>query len=765
MIYYQRHFSTFLIPMILAVSAFGSALYAPDAFAQEKRGGASVLLEEIVVTARKREESAQDVPLAITAFNSAQIEALKVRDLTNMSVGMPNVALDDIGTTRGSANFSIRGLGINSSIASIDPTVGLFLDGVYLGNNVGVIFDMFDVESVTVLRGPQGILFGRNVTGGAILLNTKKPGDQFEANMRVAVDGGGDGGQNRYMMGSIGGPISDTLAVKLSAYYNEDDGWFKNQFDGSDFGAIKQTMVRPVVVWTPTDSTELILRYEYTDIEGDGPASQTHTNGMGVPGNLANSSRDSFDMSIDEKGFQKVKTDFVSAELNIDVGFGDGTITNIFGWRESESSSNGDIDAQPVWIFHAPAWLNTDQVSNELRYNGQFADRANVTFGAYYFDNEINYHERREFLGSLTGGVAPFLQADGGGDYSVQTLGLFVAVDYDLSDRLTLNTGLRYTREEKDANIASLIANVTSLLNPTVNNECNIVLARDCPFDFVDNDRWTSWSPKIGATYQVDDNSLIYGHWTRGVRSGGYNLRNTSANPADTPGPFDEETVDSFELGYKSTQDWGRLNAAVFYNTIDDMQREINLPSFGVGVVQLIRNTADATIVGFEVDGTVSLTDNLLMLASVGLIDAEYDEVKLDLNQDNVVNSIDKGLALPRAADVTWSIGFTHDLNISDWGYLTSRINYAYRDKSAYTDNNLGFITEQKILDAGLDLYSNNGRWVFSLYGRNLLDEVKHGGDTQLPDFIGPVPTGGTFSPLAKGRVYGAEVTFSFAGN
>ena len=146
---------------------------------QEKRGGASTLLEEITVTARKREEVRQDVPLAITAFNSAQIEALKVRDLTNMSVGMPNVALDDIGTTRGSANFSIRGLGINSSIASIDPTVGLFLDGVYLGNNVGVIFDMFDVESVEVLRGPQGILFGRNVTGGAILLNTKKPGDRI----------------------------------------------------------------------------------------------------------------------------------------------------------------------------------------------------------------------------------------------------------------------------------------------------------------------------------------------------------------------------------------------------------------------------------------------------------------------------------------------------------------------------------------------------------------------------------------------------------
>lgn len=740
---------------LVALAGLALAATALPAAAQDDkaRPGASTMLEEVVVTARKREEGSQEVPLAITAFSSAQIDALKVRDLTNLSVGMPNVALDDIATTRGSANFSIRGLGINSSIASIDPTVGLFLDGVYMGNNVGVIFDMFDVASVEVLRGPQGILFGRNVTGGAILLNTKKPGDEFEGSVRAAVDGGGDGGLNHYLMGSIGGPVSDTFGLKLSAYYNKDDGWFENPFDGSDQGAIEQTMIRPVAVWTPNDNTELVLRYEYTDIDGDGPTSQTHTNGSGVPGSFVNFDRNSFDFSIDERGFQKVQTDFVSAELNIDVGFGDGTITNIFGWRKSESSSNADIDAQPVWIFHAPAWLNTDQLSNELRYNGQFGERSVVTAGIYYFENEINYHERRELLGIATGGVAPAAVFDGGGDYNVQTVGVFVALDYDLSDQWTLNTGLRYTQEDKDANIASLSANIGL--------PCNVVTTRDCPFDFVDSDDWTNLSPKIGLTYQISDSSLAYGHWTQGVRSGGYNLRNTSFNPADTPGPFDEETVDSFEIGYKSTHEWGRLNAAVFYNTIDDMQREINLPG-PIGVIQLIRNTADATITGLEIDGSFGLTDNLLMLASVGVIDASYDEVRFDLNSDGVVDDADKALDLPRAADLTYSIGFTHDLELGQWGYLTSRINYAYRDESAYTDNNLGFITDQSILDAGLDFYSKDGDWVLSIYGRNILDEVKHGGDTQLPDDIGGVPVGGTFSPLAKGRVIGAEVTWSF---
>lgn len=157
--------------------AIGLMASAANVAAQESGArGSSALLEEVMVTARKREEGAQDVPLSVTAFNSDQIDALKVRDLTSLKVGMPNVSLEDLGTTRGTANFSIRGIGINSSIPGIDPTVGVFVNGVYLGVNNGVVFDLFDLESIEVLRGPQGTLFGRNVTGGAILMNTKKPG-------------------------------------------------------------------------------------------------------------------------------------------------------------------------------------------------------------------------------------------------------------------------------------------------------------------------------------------------------------------------------------------------------------------------------------------------------------------------------------------------------------------------------------------------------------------------------------------------------------
>jgi iron complex outermembrane receptor protein len=158
-----------------------------------KRASAA-LLEEVVVTARKRAEDSQDVPVAISAFGADQLDALKVRNLTNLAVSMPSVVLDDIGTSRGYANFSIRGLGINSSIPSIDPAVGIVVDGVYLGTNSGVLFDTFDLQSIEVLRGPQGTLFGRNVTGGVVQLNSKKPTQDLDVSAKIAYDQAENGG-------------------------------------------------------------------------------------------------------------------------------------------------------------------------------------------------------------------------------------------------------------------------------------------------------------------------------------------------------------------------------------------------------------------------------------------------------------------------------------------------------------------------------------------------------------------------------------------
>ena len=751
MVNHCRNISVLSAALLILSGAF--TLQA--AYAQEAHHHSDMvpMIEEVVVTARKREETVFDVPLSVSALGAGEIEARKIRGLTDLAVSLPNVALDEVGTARGIANFSMRGLGINSSIPSIDPTVGVFVDGVYLGTNNGVAFDLFDLESIQVLRGPQGILFGRNVTGGAILVNTRKPGDEFEARVRTALDGGGDGGLNKYLMGSMSGPVSDTLSIGVTGYYNDDDGWFENKLTGDDFGALEQVMFRPVVVWKPGENLELVLRYQYLENEGDGSASQAHTNGLGIDGSPVNFDRDSHDFSIDEEGFLDVKTHFVTAEMSLNVG-SNGVITNIFAYRNSESAFLSDIDSQPVSLFHGMGITESEQVSNELRYNGVFAGRFNLTAGIYYFNNDIDYYERRNLLGLLTPDGSPALTQDGGGEYNVETIGVFAAVDYDLSESVTLSAGLRYTSEEKEADIASLIRNV--------NSPCN-VLDGTCPFDFTDSEDWKNWSPKLGMIYHFSDTARIYAHWTRGFRSGGYNLRNTAIDTVNLgPGPFDEETVDSYEIGFKFSFGQGYLNGALFFNDIEDMQREVNLSDPFSGVVQVIKNTADAEILGIELDGAVNLTEDLQATASAGWLDADYTKVSFDLNSDGVIDGRDKDLDLPRAAEWTWSLGLRHRLQVGDWGHIASRVSYSYRDESSFTDNNLGYILSQKILDASLDFHSENERWVFSVYGKNLLNEVKHGGDALLPTMLGPVPLGGAYGALAKGRVIGGEVTFTF---
>jgi len=716
----------------------------------------STLIEEVLVSARKREEPVQEVPISLSAYSSDQLEALKIRDLKGMSVAMPNVAMDDVGTTRGVANFSIRGLGINSSIPAIDPTVGIFVDGVYIGQNAGTVVDMFDIESIEVLRGPQGTLFGRNVTGGAVLINSKLPTEEFELRFRAAVDANpsGDTGANYYMMGSASGALSENFQARLSVYHNTDKGWFENLYDGKNFGASETTIIRPVVTFQPSENVNMTLRWEHFETTGDGPASQTHENGFGVKGYFANFERDSFDFSVDERGFIEADKDSVTFQTDWKVPFGNGTITNIFGWIDYFAESYGDIDAQPVWLFHSGSLGDYSQYSNELRYNGNFG-KANVTTGLYWFTNDLNYSEFRDLLGIATGGVAPALTQSGGGVHSLTSKAIFGAVNYDLSDAMTLNLGLRYTKEKKDVQIATLTRNI--------NSPCR-VLAGNCPYDFVDDNSWTAWSGKLGFSYALADDKRMYGHWSRGHRSGGYNLRNTAIDTVNLgPGPVDQETVDSFEIGYKSEfAGRGRLNAALFFTAIDDMQRELNLADPYAGVVQVFKNTADAEIWGFEVDGVFAVSDSTVLTGSLGWVDPKYKSVRYDINSDGMVDHNDMTLGLPRAAKWTWSMGLNHDWTLSNSSLVAFRINYAFRDDSFYTDNNRGILLSQKMLDSGIDYNTADGRWVFSVYGRNLLNSVNHGGDTQLPSLLGPVPTGGAFAPLVKGRIMGIEITFNY---
>ena len=707
-----------------------SAVYAQDL--------GEIVFEEIIVTATKRAGGIdqQSAAVAVTAYNASQLDAMHIRDLKALGFSAPSVQLEDIGTTRGTANFSIRGLGINSSIPSIDPTVGVFIDGMYYGLNSGVVLDMFDIESVEILRGPQGLLFGRNVTGGAVVLNTTRPTQEFSLNARVAYETG----DNRYLSAVVSGPLSDSVGYKLAAYNNDDGGWHTNLANGNDnFGKADTTMIRGALSFDVNDSFDLIVRAEFGDSEGDGPAAQNRgCSAVAVPGLCtAQYDPDGFEFSIDEEGFYDNTWTNVIVEANWDVGFGDGRITNILAYREYESTTNGDIDSTPLFLFHAPASTDQDQLSNELRYAGSFGNTY-LTTGLYYFTQEFDYLENRQIppAGFPPPGIT------GGGTQDQTTWGIFAQLDWQFSDTITFNVGGRFTEEEKDAQIATIPLNL-----------CNFP-AGCTNFDFSDSRDWNNFTPKIGVQFTPNDETQVYAFWTKGFRSGGYNMRHTAV--AIPNAAFNEEEQSSFEIGLKQDFANGRFraNLAAYHNEIDDMQRELNLSDPVVGVVQLIRNTADATITGFDAELTAAVTDNLILKASLGYVDGEYDSLLFDISGDGVIDSTDFSLKIPRLAP--WSYGgeviYQQD---TSWGTFTAQASGYHRDSSFYTDNNLGTLRGADMIDARLGMTFRDDTLVVSLFGKNLKDEMTIGGDTQLPFF-----PGATFSPLNKGRIYGAEIQF-----
>jgi iron complex outermembrane receptor protein len=703
----------------------------------QAQGLADEFLEEIIVTGTKRAGGidVQDAPVAISAYGEDQLDAMHIRDLSEIGFVAPSVQLEDIGTTRGTANFTIRGLGINSSIPSIDPAVGVFVDGMYLGINGGVVLDIFDLEGIEVLRGPQGLLFGRNVTGGAVLLRTSRPTDELSFKAKVAAETG----LNQFYSAVLSGPLGESSGGKLAVYHNSDDGWHDNLFNGEEHGAADTTLFRGAYEFQPNERFNAILRYDHGESDGDGPAAQ----------NAGLFSEDSFDFSIDERGSYDAEWDQAILEASLDVDFGDGEIVNILGWRQYSNRTFGDIDSSPFFVFHAGSLTDQDQWSNELRYSGSFGNTY-LTSGIFYMQQDLTYLEQR---------LIPSVPLDitGGGFQDMSSIGVFTQADVVLTDKITLNLGARYDHEEKDAQIAGLFFNL-----------CRIEDVSCDGFDLNDSREWNAFTPKIGIQVQPDETTLMYAFWTKGFRSGGYNMRHTAvAIPNES---FDQEELTSYEVGLKKDFAEGRLrlNAAAYYNTMDDMQRELNLSDPVTGVVQLIRNTADATITGFDMELSAALTDQLFLQTSLGYVDGSYDEVLFDISGDGEIDREDENLDIPRLAPWSYGAQLTYQTELQ-FGTLTVQGSGYRRDTSFYTDNNEGVLRAADMFDVNVSLGFMEDRLTVSAFGKNLKDEVTIGGDTQLPDnFPGgplfPVPgfsgVDPTFSPLNKGRIWGVEVQY-----
>lgn len=736
------------VALLLAAAIF--ALLLPDtvrAQTQERTGAAGALLEEIVTTARKRSEAeaVQDVPIAVTAYGAAQIDALFVKKLDDLSYLMPNVQLEAVGTFPGVQNFSIRGQGINSSIPSVDPTVGVFVDGLYMGTTYGVVIDTFDLESIEVLRGPQGLLFGRNVTGGAVVVRNARPNG--ESGVRVRV-GATDDEHYNLAVALEGALIEDKLAGKIVLYYDDDNGYFDNinqTYTGpqvgpfpiapapyptqgfyiqpatsrSSVGAFETKIVRPTLVWTASDTIDITMNVEHGQSKGDGAIWSNVT--LQRAGTLPE-----FASSADELGFTDMDWTQSMLEFNM-AEVGNGTLTNIAGYRRVTADSATDVDGTYFPLFTVPGTNDSTQWSNELRWSGSVRDNWDATFGVYYFTQNIGYREGRYIQAALTRAL--------GGDMDAKNFGAFWNNDFYLTDAFTLSVGVRYTDESKDAQIIS-----------GVGGGCPDVVTFNCTFDSLSGD-WDNVTPKVGFQWAFNENSQLYAFFSKGYRSGGFNFRNAKPNVIP-PGPTREEENRTFEIGLKTEFNNGkmRFNVAAFQNEIDDMQRELNIGDPDVVVLQGTINAGDVTIKGIELDFVGLITDNFSVNASYGYQDGDYDSV-------NPAFATFLGSDLPRLAPENYSVGLSLDLPMGDAGLLNFATNFSYREGHPYNDSNTEIYDDQDRFNANINWFLPNDEWQISLYGKNLTDEANWGNLTSISGIY-------TAGPMQKGRVIGVEVNY-----
>lgn len=714
-------------------------------------------LERIEVTAQRRVSTLQETPIAISAFGEKAIENMGIEEISDLNNIAPNTLIVEPIGSQYNVGVNIRGQGTASPVMTIDPKVGIYVDGVYMARNSGAVLDIIDLERVEVLRGPQGTLWGKNTTGGAISFVTKAPSDEFQFSQKFTV---GNFGLFR-SLSSIDTGDFDGFSAKVTYMTSEEDGWAKNTFQGAlekDLGA-KETDAYRIGLQYLGDSVSVNYNYDNTDGNAvPNPAQVLRV----LPSALANEAQltldlgtntfiggNTFTQMLNAASQQRQDTlqvdahgreyaDISGHNLTVEWDFSDNhTFKSISSYREYEARlPSMDMDGgayfgavldatfQPTGEFaaipgfHYSNVKKQDQSSQEFQFIGSFMDqRLNYVAGLYYF-TEDGFEENPWLFGAspagspvnvLLSGAAALGQFYSG---SADSTALFAQADYALTDKLNVVFGLRYTKDEKEI----------TLLNRTL--------------DEVGSGK-QDWSKTVGSlvlNYVMDKDFTLYGKIVQGYAAGNYNPG--SANPLV---PVEPEDIVSYEVGSKAYLLDGTLNinAAIFYNDNDNLL----VTTFENGV-QNASNSGQSETIGFEIDAQYAVTSDLSLSASYGYQDSKYTDPRYT-DQDRYSAMF----------AVNWMVAET------DYGVIDFHANYVMNDENQYDGTNPNLVGDAyELLNARLTVsdikVGEESSLKVALYGRNLTDEeyLIHGINLGAYDV-------GTFGTP---RSYGVEVTFDF---
>lgn len=777
--------------------------------AQEKKQK-SLVIEEIVVTARKLEESSQDVPIAITAL-TAELQNSTVRNLNDLNGYAPNVLIGEDGSRGGGgANINIRGISpTRTDDNSFDAPIAVVIDDVYLGTLAGQVLENFDIERIEVLRGPQGTLFGKNTVGGVInVVRTRPTG---EPGGKLKLTGGRDG--QREIRALYNMAVTDGLALKVFGTNINYDGHMSNVTTGNDVGDRDYYNVGATFLWEPTDRFEALFTAEV--FRDDGTLDAYHTNYNTPPGLLpapppgspegdfsggftaclifgtCRTSLDTPSVSTNDKD-NDFALDTDALTLKMEYQLTDNiALVSVTGYRDVEEYRIFDFDASAAPFISIERWNEYDQLSQEFRLQGQWQD-VTLTAGLYYFNNEFEQDWvtgdlfwnilfgdllRAPDLGAalgapplagvngLTGCIigvfaptvcdAGLTSAPAPGDAFAQVLyetqettsyAAFFQMDYRFAERWILTAGLRWTREEKD--FVAGQAYLTSIARQRL---------RQFPAYADLNQEWTETSPKLGLTYEINEDSMVYATYAEGFKSGGFfgvnqNIRDFQRDQ------YDPEYAANWELGYKSQHlnNRLRLNLTYFRNDFEDKQESfIALDPGTQTVATIFDNAASVIYQGWEVEAQYVFNEYFRGFFNYGYLDAEYDEFFTDINPNDATTVIeDASYLTPRnAPESIWGIGGTVSIPV---GGNSIEIFAKYTEiddvEADLLNLNQSRVDAREDVAASIGYYTEN--WSVSAFGRNLTDE-------RFEVFI-PIASLFAAGTVNRPRTYGVEFTYNF---
>lgn len=701
-------------------------------------------IEEIIVTARKREESLQETPISIQAFTAEGLEKRGIDNISQIGNFTPNMTFDRaaaIGGSNSSAIVYIRGIGQDAAIPTIDLGVGTYVDGVYLARSIGGVMDLIDVERIEVLRGPQGTLFGRNTIGGAINITTKKPSEEFRADATATF------GSDEMINGklTVNGALAENVFAKGTILSKNRDGYV-DRADGADMGDEELLAGNVAVRWLPSESVTVDVAVDVTssdsngapftlvDVNANAPFPQFHnaflrapTDGCFIPppfgtGSVENTNPVCYnsqwvpaDKDSDSGSFptrDELDVWGISGTIEWDINESL-TVKSITSYRDTESDFALDQDHSPLTIAEVNTSSRHEQLTQEIQLLGSaFSERLQWILGFYYFEEEGDIFETVTFS-------PVFFQS--GGSIDNDSLAVFAQGTFDITEQLSITAGLRYTDDTKRFTPdQQIFTNNNALVPPPLlgfaPGQVPPVPPPGTPLlpnteAEIDTQEVT---PMVSLGYQWNDDLFTYFTYSEGFKSGGFTQRVFPPQP-NIPS-FNPEFVNVYEAGFKwqGFDNRLRINGAYFFSDYEDLQ----IVSQAQTVAPIVLNAGAAEVQGVELDLQAVPAAGWLLEAAIGYIDDEITDI-------DPATGVGIDNSLVKTPEWSGNFAVSYEWNWNDWATITPRLDVAY--KSSYYANAINSEpTEQdaySLVNLGVTFATNDGKWMVAAMGRNLTDE------------------------------------------